>query len=99
MIRDWARSALSGRYAAAGPEHDPGHADLEHAMGRVDADVHAVVLQDDWLAPRSSLQYLLAKLGRPSARVKVLDEAALGARADHFAWMKQPQRVVDHLIG
>lgn len=124
VIRDWARSAISGRYAAAGLEidgdridpgyadrglTDPGHAnlghpdrehvDLEDAMRRVNADVGAVVMQNDWLAPRSSLQYLLSKLGDPRARVVVLDAAALGARADHFAWMKQPERVVDHLLG
>lgn len=130
VIRDWARSAISGRYAAAGmpidrgmdpgylhpgvagpgdakpghtvPEHvDPEHLDLDldRAMRRVDADVDAIVMQNDWLAPRSSLQYLLSKLGDPGARVAVLDAAALGARADHFAWMKQPERVVDHLVG
>lgn len=104
VIHDWARSALSGRYAAAGLEIDPGHVDLEHvdlehAMHGVDADVHAVVMQHDWLAPGSSLQFLLSKLGQSNACVTVLDDAALGARADHFAWMKQPERVIDHLAG
>ena len=32
------------------------------------------------------------------AHVTVLDHAHLGARADHFAWMKQPQAVVDALL-
>ena len=114
VIRDWTTSALSGRYAAAGLELKPGrgnrehadlehadlgHADLEHAMCGVAADVRAVVMQHDWLAPESSLQYLLSKLGDSSARVAILDDAALGTHADHFAWMKQPGRVVEHLIG
>ncbi|MND05295.1 hypothetical protein D3C83_259930 [compost metagenome] len=56
-------------------------------------------MKNDWLAPESSLHCLLSKLADPDARVAVLDAAALGARADHFAWMKQPARVVDHLAG
>lgn len=118
VIRDWARTAISGRYAAAGLAIDPvgagtahaGHdrvvrsggdrpADLEHALGGVTARVDAVLLDDDWLAPPSSLQYLLSKLDDPVARIAVFDATKLGARADHFAWMKQPGRVVDHLLG
>ncbi len=126
VIRDWARTAISGRYAVAGLQADTGGerdhdgddrpvvdhirlpdrerprtlavVDLEQAMHRLDAKVDAVILQDDWLAPPSSLQYLLSKLGHTPARVAVLDAAALGARADHFAWMKHPERVVDHLL-
>lgn len=58
-----------------------GHADLGYAMGRANADIDAVVMHDDWLAPRSSLQSLLPKSGDPAARLSVLDAAALGARA------------------
>jgi len=124
VIRDWARTAISGRYAATGmaidrgrgdPEQShlaadhphlagAGHAehpyiDLEHALHRVEADVDAVLLRDDWLAPASSLHYLLSKLGDHDARLAVLDAATLGARADHFGWMKHPGRVVEHLVG
>lgn len=128
VIRDWARTAISGRYAAAGLAIDRGHvhghldraraspapaqprhadagpsergpADLERALRHVDADVEAVLLRNDWLAPESSLRYLLSKLGRGAARVAVLDAAALGARADHFAWMQHPGPVVEHLVG
>ena len=98
VIRDWARSTLSGRYAADGLEIDLEHVDLEHAMRNIDIDVHAIVMQHDWLAPSSSLQFLLSKLGRSRARVDVLDDDALGARADHFAWIKQPRHVVARLI-
>jgi len=98
VIRDWAHTAISGRYAADGLEIDLEHVDLEHAMRNIETDVHAVVLQHDWLAPRSSLQFLLSKLGRSRVRVDVLDDDALGARADHFEWIKQPQQVVARLI-
>ncbi|KRD40071.1 hypothetical protein ASE35_07155 [Lysobacter sp. Root916] len=85
LIRDWSRSALSGRYAAAGVDID-----LEAAMAQVEVDTHALVLDSDWLAPESSLRFLLSKLPRTQARVETLDGRMLGTRADHFAWMKQP---------
>ena len=94
VIHDWARTALSGRYSAANLEED-----LEHALRQLEVDVDAVLMQHDWFAPLSSLQFLLSKLGGSRARVKVLDDAAMGARADHFEWMKQPAPVVDWLVG
>ncbi|KRA21068.1 alpha/beta hydrolase [Lysobacter sp. Root604] len=88
LIRDWSRSALSGRYAAAGVDID-----LEAAMAQVEVDTHALVLDSDWLAPESSLRFLLSKLPRTQARVETLDGRMLGTRADHFAWMKQPSAI------
>ncbi|MGH8075876.1 MAG: alpha/beta hydrolase family protein [Lysobacter sp.] len=93
VIHDWARTALSGRYAAARLETD-----LERAMQSLDVDVAAVLMRHDWFAPLSSLRFLLSKLGHSQARVDVLDDAALGARADHFEWMKQPEPVVARLV-
>lgn len=91
LIRDWARTATSGRYAVAGL------GDLEPGMARADVAVRAVLLADDWLAPQSSLRYLLSKLARASIDATVLDAAALGAAADHYAWMKAPDAVADWL--
>ena len=94
LIGDWARVGLSGRYRAAGWP-----VDLEAGMRRVRAPLCGVLFDDDWLAPESSLRALMAKLPDAPSRVTVLDHARLGARADHFAWMKQPQAVVDALLG
>ena len=93
VIRDWSRSGLSGRYAAAGVD-----VDLEAAMAALTLDAHAVVLERDWLGPLPSLRYLLSKLRHSSQRVDVLDAATLGTRADHYAWMKQPQAVAAALL-
>ena len=93
VIRDWSRSALSGRYAAAGLD-----ADLEAGMARLDVPIRAVVKTEDWLAPASSLRFLLSKLPRCEASVATLATAD-GRRADHFAWMKAPERTVDALLG
>ncbi|HVI59232.1 MAG TPA: alpha/beta fold hydrolase [Luteimonas sp.] len=94
VIRDWSRTALSGRYAAAGVD-----AGLEAGMAAVDVPVRAAVLRDDWLGPASSLRFLLSKLPRSTAQVATLDARTLGARADHFAWMREPEAVAGFLAG
>ncbi len=88
VMRDWARTGLSGRYAGKGMDID-----LETALGGVRADTDAVLLADDWLAPRASLDFLLAKMATSNVRVETLDAQRLGERADHFAWMKRPDTV------
>lgn len=93
LIRDWARSALSGRYAAAGVDID-----LEAAMAQVEIEARALVLDSDWLAPESSLRFLLSKLPRTQAQVDTLGAGMLGTRADHFAWMKQPGAIAAALM-
>lgn len=88
LIRDWARSALSGRYRARGLDMD-----LDAGMATLSPPVDAVTLAQDWLAPRSSLDFLLSKFDAPELRHALLDPAAIGTHADHFAWMKQPAAV------
>ena len=94
VIRDWGRTAISGRYAAAGL------GELEAGMAAATPRIHGVLFADDWLAPESSLRHLLSKLPRARATVDVLDAAALGgAAADHYAWMKSPDAVATCLAG
>ncbi len=88
VMADWARTGLSGRYA--GKHMD---IDLEAALAGVQVDIDAVLLADDWLAPRASLDFLTAKMRPVDVRVEILDTQRLGGRADHFAWMKRPQAV------
>ena len=94
LMRDWARVGLSNRYAAAGMDID-----LEAALARVSVEIRAVLMSRDWFAPRRSMQALLDKLPRSTSSFTTLDRNALGVTADHFAWMKQPQAVVDALLG
>ena len=91
LIRDWAGTALSGRYAAQGL------GDLEAGLAGIDADVRAVLLSQDWLAPEGSLRFLLSKLPGATARTTTLDAGGLQARPDHYAWMKSPDAVADRL--
>lgn len=93
VMRDWAESARSGRYVAAGLEFD-----IEAAFGRVEAAATGVVFQHDWYAPESSLRFLLSKLPNARRTVERLDDTALGARSDHFGWMRQPEAVATRLV-
>lgn len=92
VMRDWSRTALEGRYGGRGIK-----VDLEDALAKVEARVSAVVPAADWYAPESSLRYLLSRMPRAEARIETMDAAALGTRADHFAWMKQPEAVAAKL--
>lgn len=94
VMRDWARTALSGCYAGAGID-----ADIEAGMRLVDVEARAVVFPDDWLAPASSLRFLMGKLPRVEADVHVLDTVALGTTADHFSWLQRPRTVARTLLG
>lgn len=93
LIRDWARTALSGRYAADGLD-----VDLEQRMAQAEVDTRVVVMARDWLAPVGSARFLLGKLARSRHRLEILDGATLGARAGHCEWMKRPDAVVTTLL-
>jgi len=93
LIRDWARVGLSNHYAA----HNLPIA-LEAGMRTITAPTRAVVMDSDWLAPVSSMQHLLAKLPASAHQLQILSSADLGVPADHFHWMKSPQKVAQPLI-
>jgi len=93
LIGDWAKVGLNNHYAGTGIAQD-----LEAGLRRLRGRATAVVMADDWLAPTGSMQGLLAKLPQVEATLTVLPAAALGTRADHFAWMKSPQAVADLLF-
>ncbi|WP_417473631.1 alpha/beta fold hydrolase [Luteimonas mephitis] len=92
LIRDWARTALGGRYAASGLDND-----LEARMAAIEVPARAAIMCDDWLAPESSLRFLLSKLPRSPLQARTFDASALGTRADHFAWMREPAAVAAFL--
>lgn len=92
VMRDWSRTALTGTYAAHAVD-----VDLEAAMASVQVQVRAVLFKRDWLAPPSSLHYLLSRLPRADAQTVSFDDGELGTRADHFQWMRSPDPVADWL--
>ncbi|HJR72083.1 MAG TPA: alpha/beta fold hydrolase [Luteimonas sp.] len=92
VIRDWARSGLSGIYRGEGID-----ADLEAAMRELRLPIRALIMANDWLGPESSLRFLLSKLPGSEADIQKLDAQHLGTGADHFSWMKQPEAVAARL--
>ena len=93
VMADWERSALSGRYAAAGIDRD-----LDAAMAGFTGEARAIVMADDWLAPPASTNFLLSKFRPARTGMAVFDAVRLGSRANHFSWMKQPDAVVEFLL-
>ncbi len=92
VIRDWARSGLSGVYRAEGIS-----ADMEEAMRGLRLPIRALAMADDWLGPETSLRFLLSKLPLSHADIDLLGAEQLGTGADHFSWMKTPETVAERL--
>lgn len=92
LIDDWSRVGLTGRYAGRDMQTD-----LEQALSQLSLPVSSVLFAQDWFAPASSLAGLTGKFARDAAPPLMLDAAALGAKADHFAWMQRPQAVAEAL--
>ena len=92
VMRDWAATVRSGEYLAYGGEQT-----LDHALARFSGPVLGLRMANDWLVPETSLQRLLAKLGNGEHTVESFDDARLGAVADHFRWMRQPQALAERI--
>lgn len=89
VIADWARTGRSGRYAACGISDD-----LEQQLAVADHPILALRLDDDWLGPHASLDWLLRKMPRAAKQVDLITAQDLDARtADHFGWMKVPEPI------
>ncbi|WP_369927865.1 alpha/beta fold hydrolase [Xanthomonas sp. NCPPB 2632] len=89
VIADWARSGRKGTYSARGLRLD-----LEGALRGQRSPVLALRLQDDWLAPAASLDFLLGKMPDAPSQVHLMSPADLdGQAADHFTWMKAPDAI------
>ncbi|MFC4727538.1 alpha/beta fold hydrolase [Coralloluteibacterium thermophilus] len=93
IMRDWARSGRERRYRAQGLDFD-----FDAAMGGLELPVLGLLLAEDAFAPRASLDNLLGRAPRAATQVETLDAAALGTRADHFAWMRQPEAVAARML-
>lgn len=92
VMTDWARSGRSGRYEPAGIAGG-----LEALLGSLRVPVQAWRLADDWLGPAASLDWLLDKLPGAPRVVSVLDASSLGTKADHFSWMRSPDRLAERI--
>lgn len=88
LMRDWARTVRTGVYA----DYGTGRA-LDARLRDLALPVLALRFQHDWFVPEASLRGLVAKLGPGPRRWELFDDARLGARSDHFRWMREPGAV------
>ncbi|HUD42442.1 MAG TPA: alpha/beta hydrolase [Dokdonella sp.] len=89
VMRDWAASAVTGRYASA---------DDRPAPAASSRPVLGIGFERDGLVPRSALEDLLARTGSPVPTVAVLGAHDLaGVTPDHFSWMRRPEPLAHRL--
>jgi predicted alpha/beta hydrolase len=90
MIEDWSNNCLNGTYSVA---NDP--ADYERALRFLQKPVLALSVEGDRLAPRQSVDNLVAKMEAANVTRRHLSLAELGLeRGSHFSWSKRPAAVV-----
>ena len=94
LMRDWAATVNTGRYGRYGHRDE-----MESALSALAQPVLGVRMTHDWLVPAASMQALLDKLGGGAKAVELFDDARLGARADHFRWMREPQALAACIAG
>lgn len=94
LMRDWAATVRSGRY-----RDYVGRGPLDEALARLSLPALALQFSHDWFVPEASLQGLLAKFGAGEKRIERFDDQRLGARADHFKWMRAPEAPAEAIAG
>lgn len=92
VMQDWAYNARSGRYRSRQADLD-----LEGNLNNIQCPVLTINFSDDTFAPLTGTNHLVDKFSSAASanRRKIgLTAEHIGAtRADHFAWIKQPQEV------
>ena len=83
VIRDWARSARSGRYQPTG------FPDAETALATVRQPILVLHARADRLAPQAAVDHLLGKMPEAPCVEVLLGAGATG----HFGWMAEPAPV------
>ncbi len=86
VMRDWAMSGKTGRYAPLGVATD-----LEGAMAEITQPILGIAMADDWFVPPGSLEYLLNKAPHAQISVHQQGRSGLTGKADHYRWMKEPK--------
>lgn len=93
QMKDWVRSALTGRYRLDGADID-----YDKALANVSMPILALTFHSDTFAPAAACDRLLMKM--PRAQVKHLDlsDTDVGLKqAGHFQWARKPAGVLPHI--
>lgn len=93
VMRDWARTGISGRYRIAGID-----ADIDAAMNAMRAPIFAAHMARDELTPTGSLNYLLSKMPNCLAERHEFEAAHFSSgKATHFSWLRDGEPVADRV--
>ena len=92
VMRDWAYNARTGKYRLADSKHD-----YEASLTGIKVPVLAINFSNDDFAPTPATRNLLQKLSSLSDinMIELSGEDMGLTRADHFNWLKQPQKVCE----
>ena len=82
VIRDWARTARTGRYPALAG------VDMEAALPGVRLPVLAVDMETDQYTPAPTVDFLTAKLSGRDGHPPHYSAAEAGSPIDHFTWAR-----------
>ena len=90
QMLDWARCARTGTWQITHSQHD-----YEDLLKRIQLPVLGVSLDGDTFAPRSALEFHLAKMPKAQINHVHLDASSSPETAlHHFRWARQPEAVV-----
>ena len=95
MMADWAYQARTGRYRVKGSGMD-----YEAALADMKTPALVMSFAGDSYAPRSAADHLFGKLNPSHAtRLHLQDERLRGVKGLHFAWVRQPEPVIEAAVG
>jgi predicted alpha/beta hydrolase len=89
LMRDWRVLAQTNRYHARGIERD-----FEAGIAQWRGPLLVLRMAEDPFAPAAAVAAIGEKFRAAAVRKDVLDSAALGTRADHYGWCREPQAAV-----
>lgn len=91
LMRDWSGTVRRGHYNAL--KGLP--SDFDTRLAALRLPVLGLRFDRDSLVPAASLEALVGALGGQRKEIRSFDAEALGVPANHFAWMRQPERVAE----
>ena len=94
-LLDWCRQGRSGKYRPRGSGFD-----YEAAMEKLQLQLLAITIEDDWYAPYAAMQLLYKKLNpnSPVEHITYTKEEANNPKLSHFNWGRKPGPLVKKII-
>jgi predicted alpha/beta hydrolase len=94
LMRDWGFNARTGGYHPQGDDFD-----YETALGKVQARVKGISIENDDMAPERAVINLLNKFGEEAEVEHMhLTRNQTNREIDHFSWARQPEVILPHLL-